>query len=66
MQNFGPSYGRQETSKFNLIRIEIKEEYKNLNNDKCNELIANTDTKRNNKDSLLSIKRMIGKAFHLR
>ena len=60
IQNFGPSYERQET--LNLLRNEIKEEYKNLNNDKWNELIANTDTERNNKDFWLSIKRMIGKS----
>ena len=45
-----------------ILRNEIKEEYKYLNNDKWNELIAKTDTERNNKDFCLSIKRMIGKS----
>ena len=60
IQNFCPSYEKQET--INLLRNGIKEEYKNLNNDKWNELIANTDTERNYKDFWLSIKRMIGKS----
>ena len=60
IQNFGPSYERQET--LNSLRNEIKEKYKNLNNDKWNDLIAKTDTERNNKDFWLSIKRMIGKS----
>ena len=60
IQKLGPSYEKQEI--FNSLRNEIKEEYKNLNNDKWNELIAKTDTERNNKDFWLSIKRMIGKS----
>ena len=60
IQNFGPSYERQET--LNSLRNEIKEEYDN--NDKWNDLIARTDTERNNKDFWLSIKRMIGKSTY--
>ena len=43
------------------IHLETKSR-KNLNDDKWNELIAKTDTERNNKDFWLSIKRMIRKS----
>ena len=63
IQNFDPSYERQETLNYSLRNeIFLKEEYRNLNGDKWNELKAKTDTERNNKDFWLSIKRMIGKS----
>ena len=43
------------------LRNDIKEEYKQLNNEKWNNLIEKTDKERNCKDYWMSIKRMIGK-----
>ena len=53
----GPSYDRQRS--LQSLRNDIKEEYKQLNSKKLNDLIDKTDKERNNKDFWMSVKRMI-------
>ena len=59
IQYLGPTFERQRI--LQTLRNDIKEEYKQLNNEKWNKLIENTDEERNCKDYWMSIKRMIGK-----
>ena len=59
IQYLGPSFERQRI--LQTLRNDIKEEYKQLNNEKWNNLIEKTDKERNCKDYWMSIKRMIGK-----
>ena len=59
IQYLGPSFERQRI--LQTLRNDIKEEYKQLNNEKWNNLIDKTDKERNCKDYWMSIKRMIGK-----